>query len=255
MRSYKTKAIIIKQYEVGEADRIIVAFSEDFGLLTLSARGVRKTLAKLKGHLELFNYSHLIIHKSRGSIDTIIGAETIRSFKKLRQSLASTSRIYLIFEFLNRVLPEREEHHKIYKLLLYILKEIENNDERCHRLLMSSYFLLRAIKELGYAPHFRECIRCQTELKKGGNYFDLEGGGTVCLDCGAISSHEFRLLKGISDKALIGLRLLSENGKIKLAKIKAKREILEEMAELIENYVEYILEAELKSKKFIKQVD
>ncbi|MCX6811139.1 MAG: DNA repair protein RecO [Candidatus Berkelbacteria bacterium] len=257
MRSYKTKAIIIKQYEVGEADRIIVAFSRDLGLITLSARGVRKILAKLKGHLELFNYSWLLIHKSsHGSIDTIIGAETIHPFKKLRLSLESTSRVYLISEFLNRILPEREEHQEIFKLLFYALKEIENEIKRERRLIISSYFLLRAIKELGYSPHFRECIRCQASLKQGGNYFDLGGAGTVCPECSAISEREFQArLKFISDGALVGLRILSENKGLKLSKIRAKREILEEMANLIENYVEYILEAELKSRKFIKQVD
>lgn len=257
MRSYKTKAIIIKQYEVREADRIIVAFSRDFGLITLSARGVRKTLAKLKGHLELFNYSLLLIHRSRsGTIDTITGAETIYSFKKLRRSLESTSRVYLISEFLNRVLPEREKHQEIFKLLLYVLKEIENEIKRERRLIISSYFLLRAIKELGYSPHFRECIRCQASLKQGGNYFDLGGAGTVCPQCSAISEGEFQArLKFISDSALVGLRILNENKGLELSKIRAKKAILEEITSLIEDYVEYILESELKSKKFIKQVN
>lgn len=257
MRSYKTKAIIIKQYEVGEADRIIIAFSRDLGLITLSARGVRKILAKLKGHLELFNYSWLLIHKSsRGAIDTIIGAETIHPFKKLRLSLASTSRVYLISEFLNRILPEREKHESIFKLLLYVLKEIENEKQRERRLIISSYFLLKAIKELGYAPHFRECIRCQLDLKQGGNYFDPEGGGTVCPDCSVVSNRESQTgLQFISDKALIGLRLLNENRGIRLLKIKTEKKNLEEISSLIESYVEYILEAEFKSKNFIKQVD
>lgn len=255
-RTYKTEAIIIKQYEMGEADRIIVAFSGDFGLLTLIARGVRKTLAKLKGHLELFNYSNLLIHKSsRSSIDTIIGAETIRSFKNLGRNLKSTSRVYLIAEFLNRTLPERQAHPEIFKLLLYLLKELEIKNNRSRRLILNSYFLLRALKELGYEPRFRECIRCHSNLKKGGNYFDFEGGGIVCLDCGKAFIQEFNLLRNISDKTLIGLRLLNENGRIKLANIKAKREILEEMADIIENYVEHILEAELKSKKFVKEID
>lgn len=249
MRSYKTKAIILKQYEVGEADRIIIAFSRDLGLITLSAKGVRKILAKLKGHLELFNYSFLIIHRSsRGSIDTIIGAETIHPFKKLRNSLKNTSRIFLIFEFLNRALPEREEHRKIFDLLLYLLQELEEKSESERCLMLSSYFLLRALKELGYAPHFRECIRCQAALKKGGNYFDFLGAGSVCPAC-ADGNYQ------LSDKALIGLRLLNENKGDKLANIKAEKEIIEEMNQLIENYVESVIETELKSKKFIKEID
>lgn len=256
MRSYKTKAIILKQYEVGEADRIIIAFSRDLGLITLSAKGVRKILAKLKGHLELFNYSFLLIHKSRSAIDTITGAETIQSFKQMRRDLRSTSRIYLIGEFLNRALPEREIHPEIFKLLIYLLREFEKGAKRSRRLILISYFLLRSLKYLGYAPHFRECIHCQKKLKKGGNYFYLLGGGTVCPDCSINFNQEFKLdLEKISDKALIGLRLLNENEGTKLSKIKASSKVLEEMAGMIEKYAEHILEAELKSKRFIKQVD
>lgn len=256
MRSYKTKAIIIKQYEVGEADRIIIAFSCDLGLITLAARGVRKTLAKLKGHLELLNYSHLIIHKSqRSSIDTIIGAETIHSFKKLRLSLENTSRIYLVFEFLSRILPEREPHSEIFELLFYVLKDLESDDRRERRLILDSYFLLCSLKHLGYAPHFRECIRCQLNLKKGGNYFDFFGAGTVCPACNYSNEQLQPSLIEVSDKALIGLRVINENNNLQLAKIKADKKTLEEMANLVESYVEYVIEAELKSKKFIKQVD
>jgi len=255
MRSYKTKAIIIKQYEVGEADRIVVAFSRDLGLITLSARGVRKTLAKLKGHLELYTYSNLIIHKSRGAIDIITGAETIHSFKKLRGNLKNTSRIFLIFEFLNRILPEREEHQKIFDLLLFILKELENKPNKKHRLILSSYFLLRALKELGYAPHFRECIRCQSKLKKGGNYFDFNGAGTVCPSCSQ-EENVFNISDAkVSDYALVGLRILNENSSIELANIKADIKIFEELANLVQNYVEYVIESELKSRKFIKEID
>ncbi len=248
MRSYKTKAIILKQYEIGEADRIIIAFSRDLGLITLSARGVRKILARLKGHLELYTYSRLLIHKSRGSIDVITGAETIHSFKKLRLSLASTSRVYLILEFLSRILPEREPHPEIFDLLFYVLEDLENNERRERRLILNSYFLLRSLKYLGYAPHFRECIRCQSKLKKGGNYFDFFGAGAVCPSC---SESNYQL----SDRALVVLRLLNENQILALPQIKISRKILEEVADLVEKYAEYVIESELKSKEFIKKVD
>ena len=248
-RSYKTKAIIIKQYEVGEADRIIKAFSHDLGLITLSARGVRKTLAKLKGHLELFNYSFLILHRSqRGAIDAIIGAETIHPFKKLRSNLKNTSRLYLIAEFLNRVLPEREVHTEIFNLLLYVLKDLENGGQRERRLILNSYFLLRSLKLLGYAPHFRECIRCQSKLKTGGNYFDFNGAGTVCPSCSSGGGQ-------LSDQAIISLRILNETQELNLPLIKISKNILEEVVSLVENYAEYVIESELKSKEFIKRVD
>jgi DNA repair protein RecO len=153
-------------------------------------------------------------------------------------------------------LPEREEHKKIFDLLLYLLQELEKKPNRKRYLVLSSYFLLRTLKELGYAPHFRECIRCQSKLKKGGNYFDYNGAGTVCPACNQAENESFGGLKTqISDHALIGLRILNENSSLKLAKIKANDKVFKELTDLIESYAEYVIESELKSKKFIKQVD
>jgi DNA repair protein RecO (recombination protein O) len=251
MRSYKTKAIIIKQYEVGEADRIIIAFSRDFGRLALKARGVRKILAKLKGHLELFTHSKLEIHATmRGSIDTITGAETIDSFRNIRGDLESTSRVYFILEFINKVLPEREGHERIFDLLHYTLSEINKNKSRDKRIILSSHLCLQIFKELGFYPHFRECIRCGEPLEAGNNYFDFDGAGTVCGRCLPTEN-----LIPISDRAIIGLRLLIENEDEELKSIKMPLDTLEEIYNIIERYAQVVIDSELKSKEFVRHVD
>lgn len=248
-RSYKTKAIIIKQYEVGEADKIIIAFSRDLGLITLSARGVRKILAKLKGHLELLSYTQLEIHRGR-SLDTIIGAEAINPFKKIRQNLRSTSRLYLVLEFLNKILPEGESHPKIFDRLFYLLKSLDKKESRERRIVVITYFCLQVLRELGYYPHFRECIKCQKDLKSGGNFFDFYGAGTVCRDCGGGEA-----LIPISDQVVIFLRFLIENNNISLPEIKVSTKVSTEAYALVERYLETTIDSELKSRKFIKQVD
>ena len=249
-RSYKTKAIIIKQFEVGEADRIIIAFSRDFGLITLKARGVRKILAKLKGHLELLAYTQLEVHKGRSSLDTIIGAEAIDSFKKIRQNLRSTSRLYLVLEFLNKILPEGESHPQIFDCLLFLLKSLDKKESRKRLIVIITYFYLQALRGLGYYPHFRECIKCQGDLKRGSNFFDFYGAGTICRDCGRGEN-----LTKISDRAVVFLRFLIENKRIFLPKIKISAKISAEAYALVEYYLETTIDSELKSKKFVKLID
>jgi len=73
---YKTQGIIIKNSNLGEVDRLITVYTNDFGKLVIKGKSVRKNQAKLKGHLELFLYSHLMIAPGRG-FDIITGAETI----------------------------------------------------------------------------------------------------------------------------------------------------------------------------------
>ncbi|TSC91271.1 MAG: DNA repair protein RecO (recombination protein O) [Candidatus Berkelbacteria bacterium Licking1014_96] len=248
-RSYKTKAIIIKQYEVGEADRIVVVFSREFGRLVLKARGVRKILAKLKGHLELLAYTQLEIHQGR-SLDTIIGAEAQSLFKKIRQNLRSTSRLYLVLEFLNKILPEGEPHPEIFDRLLYLLENLDKKESRERRIVVITYFCLQVLRELGYYPHFRECLKCQKDIESGGNFFDFLGAGIVCRDCGGEEA-----LMPVSDQAVIFLRFLIENNNIFLPEIKVLPKVSVEAYSLVERYLETTIDSELKSKKFVKLVD
>jgi len=51
---YKTQGIIIKNSNLGEVDRLITVYTNDFGKLVIKGKSVRKNQAKLKGHLVTF---------------------------------------------------------------------------------------------------------------------------------------------------------------------------------------------------------
>ena len=55
MATYQTRAIVLKREDVFEADRLYHLYTEDFGKVRATAGGVRKSNAKLTGHLEPFN--------------------------------------------------------------------------------------------------------------------------------------------------------------------------------------------------------
>lgn len=256
MNTYKTEGIIIKRHEIGEADRILVVFTKDQGKIALKAKGVRKILAKLKGHLELFNHSRFVIAKSqKGTIDTIIGAETVKAYRELKSSLKKTSRVYQILEFFDKIFAENDPHEKLFRLLVYILDEVEKEGSKDRRLMLISYLNLKTLRSLGFRPHFRECIRCQMPLNRGGNFFDLGGAGTIGRNHVRNGEESSSDLIPVSDEAVIGLRLLIESGKKKLKRIKAKKEVIQEIYDLVERYVSVVIDTELKSKKFAKKVD
>lgn len=54
MRTIRTKAIVVRRTNYGEADRIIQLLTPDYGKLSVMARGVRKEKSKLAGGIELF---------------------------------------------------------------------------------------------------------------------------------------------------------------------------------------------------------
>ncbi|OHA13756.1 MAG: DNA repair protein RecO [Candidatus Tagabacteria bacterium RIFCSPLOWO2_01_FULL_39_11] len=54
---YQTEGIILGYKDVGEADRILSVFSENFGKIKILAKGTRLLKSKLRYHLDLFGWS------------------------------------------------------------------------------------------------------------------------------------------------------------------------------------------------------
>ena len=62
----KTKAIVLRRTNFGEADRIINFLTEQ-GVVSCIAKGVRKEKSKLAGSVELFCLSEIVVHEGRNN--------------------------------------------------------------------------------------------------------------------------------------------------------------------------------------------
>ena len=124
---YKTEGIIIKKNNLNDLDRLLTIYSKDFGKIVVKAKSVRKNQAKLKGHLELFLYSHLMIAPGKG-FDIITGAETVESFSHLHNHLPSLAGGYYLSELTDKLIvgPEKDEH--IWNLLCNSFEKLNQKE-------------------------------------------------------------------------------------------------------------------------------
>ena len=58
MAIIKTEAIVLKQFDLGEADKIITFYSKDYGKIRAVARGVRKGKNTKSGLVLPFSYGY-----------------------------------------------------------------------------------------------------------------------------------------------------------------------------------------------------
>jgi DNA repair protein RecO (recombination protein O) len=144
---YKTQGIIIKKTDLAEADRLLTIYTKDFGKILAKARAVKKTQAKLKGHLELFIHSHLMLAQGR-SRDIITSAETIESFPCLRRDLNSLAAAYYLSELIDKLIVEPEKDERIWELFLSSLKRIEAPEGASFEIIKN--FENKLLEFLGY---------------------------------------------------------------------------------------------------------
>lgn len=147
-RLYSSEGIVLSRKNYGEADRILIVFSKNFGKLSLLAKGIRKIKSKKRGHLEIFSKIKFSAIKGHG-FDIMTEAETINDFAGVRINLNKISLAYYFCEVVNKITHEDGRPSTIYGLLSTALEELEQETE-LKKLRMK--FIYDLLTEMGYWP-------------------------------------------------------------------------------------------------------
>lgn len=262
-RLYRTSAIVLKRQDFGEADRLLTVFTPDFGKFRVIAKGVRKITSRKSGHVELFTYSNLLIAKGR-NLDIVTQAETIQSFRAIREDLQHITYAYYIAELIDRFTEERDANRPLFDLFLVTLQALGETDDlrRTTRL-----FELRLLDLVGYRPQLFRCVQCNTEIEPVNNFFSLELGGVLCPDCVVDTGNgpvirERRaayedgraIVRSISLNALKVLRFMQRESHPTVERLNIRLKTHNEMERLMHHYLVYLLERNLKSVEFFEAI-
>lgn len=148
MRSYSSEGVVLARRSFGEADRIIILFTRDYGRLSFIAKGVRKVTSRKRGHIEVF--SHIKFHANKGKgIDIMTEAETVEGFGKVRDDLKKVAVAYFFLEVVGKVVREGEPHEQLFGLLLEYLRELEGVSSLRN---LRNEFTRKALISLGFWP-------------------------------------------------------------------------------------------------------
>lgn len=160
-RIFSSEAIILARKNYGEADRIIVVYSRDYGKLTLIAKGVRKVSSRKRGSIEVF--SHTKFSAARGkSLDIITETEIINTFPLIRKNLKKVSVAYFFLEAVGRLTREDEKNREMFDLLLKYLKRLESKNQlRKER----EEFIHETLVLLGFWPRGKKMDNHDTVLE------------------------------------------------------------------------------------------
>lgn len=102
MKHIKTRVIILKRLNFGEADRILTALSEEYGRVSLLAKGVRKSNSKLAGGLELFSVCDVTYIEGRSELKTLISTRLKDHFSEIVKDINKTMLAYEFFKALEK---------------------------------------------------------------------------------------------------------------------------------------------------------
>ncbi|MFC1987524.1 DNA repair protein RecO [Chloroflexota bacterium] len=238
-RNYQTEAIIIKKTKLGEADSILTLYTPTMGKIQGFAKSLRKPKSKLAGHLELL--THSLVSLARGhNLDTITGSQAIDSFLPLKSDLQLSSCALYATELVNQFTADHIENRPLFQLLLETMHQLcQAGDSE----LVLRYFELHLLNEVGYRPQLQQCVACHQPLKPATNSFCSSAGGMLCPDCYRSQPSTYPL----SVNALKSLRFLQSNDYATASRLKMDPQLSHELEMVMRDYLNYLLEREVKS--------
>jgi DNA repair protein RecO (recombination protein O) len=240
MTSHSTEGIVIKSINFGESDRIITLLTPYKGKISAIAKGTRKISSRRGSNLDLFN--HLKIQLSgRNSLEIITEAESLNSFKILKENLAKISYAYYAVEIINEFLAFGQGGKAIFDLLANFLKVLNKEKNSLELRKALKLFELKLLEYCGFGLQLNACVVCRSSSDSK-IFISPEMGGLVHKNC----FKEQLSVKPISEGSLADLRSLQdrENVVISLGS-------LQEIEKLLTFYLEYHLEKELKTPKLL----
>jgi len=245
-RSLRVEAVVLRHNDWGEADRLLGLFTRELGKVRAIAKGVRKPRSRKAGHLEPFSRVSLLLARGR-DLYIVTQAQTIKPYSSLRADLILLGYAAYIVELLDRFTYEEGENLALFRLLTNTLDRIS---AQSGPQLAVRYYEIHLLDLLGFRPKLFNCARCEKDIQPENQYFSATEGGVLCPKCG----HGTPGVRPISMPALKYLRHMQRSNFSHAARAHIPAEIYREMEVLIQHYLTYLLERNLNSPAFIRQM-
>jgi len=243
-RVHRVTSVVIRQRDLGEADRVVVLFTRELGKLSAVAKGVKRARSKLAGCLQLFAHVEALLAVGR-TLDVVTQVRPLDPCYRLRTDMARYTHASYAAELLDTLLEERAPAPAVFDLLVAVLRGLDGEGDPAT--LIRGYEL-KLLSSLGYGPELFTCVSCGTEVEGGRAGFATAEGGVVCARCQRSLG-----VTPVSPTALRAMRDFAAMPEAELAGRKLSRPAAEELARVLRAFVDYQLPRPLHSTAFLTE--
>lgn len=247
----RTKALVIKEYIVGEGDKYVTLFTKEYGKIQALAPRAKKIDKGFASSTQLFVYGEFILTSFKDTY-RLVNADIIEMFHSIRNGLESLSYASYIMEFLQYVTEPMLAQPELLRLTLKTLQALTAKEANYH--LIRCIYELRALAELGYSLQLISCLECGEvlgESETSAYYFSAEAGGLVCKSCKGYYNN----VVTISYSTRYTLQYILSSPMENLYRFTVIKEILQELTQVCRYYVPFYVDRTFKTLEFINGIE
>lgn len=243
---YKTDALVLRSRDYGEGHQILTLFTRARGKVGAIAKGVRKPKSRSRGAVQWLNFSRFELYAGR-SLHTVIQGESLESFRTIKENLEKLALALYLTELLDEMVPEEEINEEAFLLLLTALQLLNYGmPELTSRML----FEIQLLKVLGYHPRLKNC-HCGVCVEGKQVHFGINEGGVLCWPC----ARQDHTAVSVNAGAIALWGKLAETNFRLLSRLRITGEHGRQLKKLLGAYLYFYLEKELKSIKFLQNLE
>lgn len=216
MKYKKLTGIVLKKQNYREADQIVSCWTREAGKVRVLARSLRLPKSKLAFAMQ--DLSEVEINIVGSGLPTLIGAKPLRQFGCLHHDLKKTAIAFYSAELMLKMTADEHPNHQAYDLLADFLVHLNKLDYSIRYYPLLESFSLKLLEALGFSiEHAHSSIKIP---------------GHLSLDLARLNNSEFN----------------------RFQEIEIESDRVEELHSLINKFIEYILERNIKSELFMEHV-
>lgn len=182
----RTRAVLLRTHDYSETSRIHRYFTEDHGVVSVMARGIRTRSAKGGASTGVFDEVDLEVHLKPGrDLQTLRDVTLIRGRPGLGGTPAAFAAAGVLGEIVLRHHGEEAAHLVFDSLAVALDRLAETPADRVPGELLACGW--RLVGQLGFRPQLTHCVTCGRALGPDEMArMDFEAGGVRCLraECG-----------------------------------------------------------------------
>ncbi len=246
-RIYRTSAIVLSRFDLGEADRVVTLLTPEEGKLKAVAKGVRRPRSRIGGAVEPFAELELLLVRGR-TFDVITQASVGHAWLALRDRLESAATAWYVGELAERAVEERAFAYPVYALLCRAYQLLDDGMAPGR---VARWFEMDLADALGVRPEVERCVECDRPLEEGERYRWVPAlGGVLCERHPGPPAE----VVGLSIDALKVLRAYRRLDIEAIAALRLSPVVENEVESLMRRFMRQALERDARSLAFLDEV-
>ncbi len=198
MTALRTRAIVLRRTNYGEADRILQLLTPE-GKRSVIARGVRREKSKLAGGIELFAVSDIVISAGKGELGILTSARLVQFYRHI---LDDYDKMQFGYEAVKQIARASEmvDEPEWYDVLVEVLTALD--EANVPRQLVETWFYLHYGALLGHALSFWHDVDGRPLQSAQCYIYDVGEKGLRAAFDGNVTSDHIKFMRLMSVKPL-----------------------------------------------------